>query len=145
MAGFGAVDSMHSGMRSHPRTPEKLSDRVKLYEVLEDMRYRDNELEYEYDFGDCWTHEVVVTGRTQHSEHFVCTGGEGHPCAEDTGGVHGWIELVAAYKAVRPTEEQREKRKWFEMRCSNRDQGGLAGERVKQWDKGLVNRLLARL
>lgn len=142
---FGAVDSMHSGTRSHPRTPEKRSDKLKLYEVLEDAQYRDNGFEYEYDFGDCWTHEITVTGRTKHSDIFVCIAGEGHPCAEDVGSSPGWNKLVEAYKATRPTEDQREKREWFETQCSNRDRGGLAGDRVKQWDKQLVNRLLAQV
>jgi hypothetical protein len=145
MGGFGAVDSMHSGARSHPRTSEKASDKVKLHEVLEHAEYRGNSLEYEYDFGDCWTHEITVTGRIAHSNTFSCTAGEGHPCAEDAGGVHGWMELVEAYKTARPTKEQREKRKWFETMCSNRDSGGLAGTRVEQWDQRLVNRLLAQV
>jgi Plasmid pRiA4b ORF-3-like protein/MYND finger len=145
MGGFGAVDSMHSGMRSHPRTPEKVSDKLKLYEVLEHADYRGNSLEYEYDFGDCWTHAITVTGRTRRSNTFSCTDGGGHPCAEDAGGVHGWTKLVEAYKAARPTEEQREKRKWFETMCSNLDRGGLAGAKLEQWDKTLVNRLLARV
>lgn len=145
VGGFGAVDGMHSGLRSHPRTPEKPSDKLKLYEILEDARYRGNELEYEYDFGDCWTHEITATGRTGQSDQFVCVAGEGHPCAEDVGSARGWKQLIEAYKAARPTEEQREKKNWFETTCSNRDRGGLAGDRVKQWDKRLVDRLLAQL
>jgi len=142
---FGAVDNMHSGRRSHPRTPEKGSNKIKLYEVFQNVQYRGNDLEYEYDFSDCWTHKITVTGRTMHSGHFVCVAGEGHPCAEDAGGLHGWMDLVEAYKAMTPTKEQREKREWFETQCSNQDRRGLAGDRITQWDKELVNRLLAQL
>jgi hypothetical protein len=42
--GFGAIDDMHSGMRSHPQTPKKRSDKLKLYEMLEDARYRGSDL-----------------------------------------------------------------------------------------------------
>lgn len=143
--GFGAIDDMHSGMRSHPQTPEKRSDKLKLYEILEDARYRGSDLEYEYDFGDRWTHAITVIGRTDHSTTFSCIAGEGHPCAEDAGGFSGWKELVEAYRTARPDEEQREKKEWFETRCSNQDRRGLAGERIKQWDKGLVNRMLAQV
>jgi hypothetical protein len=143
--GFGAIDEMHSGMRSHPQTPEKRSDKLKLYEILEDTRYRGSDLEYEYDFGDCWTHAITVTGRTNHSTTFSCIAGEGHPCAEDAGGFLGWKELVEAYRTARPNEEQREKKQWFETRCSNQDRQGLAGERIKQWDKRLVNRILTQV
>ena len=145
MGAFGAVDNMYSGMRSHPRTPEQSSNQTKLYEVLENSKYRGNDLEYEYDFGDCWTHKISVIGRTEHSNIFVCTDGEGHPCAEDAGGAKGWNNLVEAYRTVSPTDDQREKKEWFETICSNRDQGGLPGDRVKQWDKRLVNRLLAQI
>jgi hypothetical protein len=145
LGGFGAVDDMYSGMRSHPQTPEKRNDKLKLYEILEDARYRGRGLEYEYDFGDCWTHAITVIGRTDHSTTFSCIAGEGHPCAEDAGGATGWKKLVEAYRTARPDEEQREKKEWFETQCSNRDRQGLAGERIKQWDKGLVNRMLVRV
>lgn len=145
MGPFGAVDNMHSGRRSHPRTPEKSSDKLRLFEVLENAQYRGNDIEYEYDFGDSWTHKITVIGRTAHSGHFVCVDGEGHPCAEDAGGLRGWKDLVNAYRAITPTKEQREKMEWFETQCSNRDHRGLAGDRITQWDKRLVNRLLAQV
>jgi hypothetical protein len=119
--GFGAVDDVYSGMQSHPQTPEKRSDKLKLYEILEDARYRGSGLEYEYDFGDGWTHAITVIGRTNHSTTFFCIAGEGHPCAEDAGGFVGWKELVEAYRAARPDKEQREKKEWFETQCSNQD------------------------
>ena len=52
LGGFGAIDDMHSGMRSHSQTPEKRSDKLKLYEILEDARYCGSDVEYEYDFGE---------------------------------------------------------------------------------------------
>ena len=53
--------------------------------------------------------------------------------------------LVEAYKAARPNKEQREKKEWFETQCSNQDRQGLAGERIREWDRGLVNRMLAEV
>jgi hypothetical protein len=98
-----------------------------------------------YDFGDCWTHAITVIGLTGHSTTFSCIAGEGHPCAEDAGGFSDWKELVEAYRMARSDEEQREKKEWLETRCSNQDRQGLAGERIKQWDKRLVNRTLAQV
>ena len=143
--GFGAVDMIHSGSRSHPKTPEKRSEKVQLYEVFDKPEYQYLEVEYEYDFGDCWERAIILSGRAEHTDHFICTAGEGHPCAEDVGSARGWQQLKEAYRAARPSAEQREKMKWFETQASNSDPAGLAGNKVKQWDQGGVNRLLASM
>ncbi len=83
--GFGAVDMMHSGSRWRARTPEKKSKKVELYKVFDKPEYQDLEIQYEYDFGDCWEHENVLSGRAEHTDHFTCKAGQGCTCAEDAG------------------------------------------------------------
>lgn len=80
-------------------------------------------LEYEYDFGDSWSHTITVTGLAlaQHGQ-FVCTGGARRGPLEDSGGIGGYHEkcLILAdpkhpdyeeiadwYAAVAPDDPQR--------------------------------------
>ncbi|KAK3332742.1 hypothetical protein B0T19DRAFT_473560 [Cercophora scortea] len=65
---------------------------------------------------------------------------QGHPAAEDVGSHRGWEELKAAYRAVNPTSEQKDKREWFERMAANADLLGLAGDRVNFWDREQVNK-----
>jgi hypothetical protein len=73
----------------------------------------------------------MVTSYTWRLNTFSCTDKGGYPCAEDAGGVYRWTKLIKAYKVARPTEEQREKRKWFKTMYSNLDCGGLVGAKLK--------------
>jgi hypothetical protein len=54
---------------------------------------------YEYDFGDSWTHEVVVEDVTWAPyvlKHGVCLDGDGACPPEDVGGPGGYEEFLAA-------------------------------------------------
>ena len=95
---------------------------------------------YTYDFGDNWKHTLTVERRGDFTDHFVCLAGTGHPVVEDVSGVEGWKDLKAAYRAAQPTQEQRERREWFEKRARNADPRGLAGDRVNAWNMAQVNR-----
>ena len=139
------VDSMYSGLRKHPQTPEKKSHKIRLHEVFEREQYQGLLFEYEYDFGDCWRHDIKVIARTDATDFFMCTDGEGHGCAEDAGNTTGWEELKTAYRASDPTQEQKEKIRWYEEDASNRDRRGLGGGREREWAKGMINRKLAEL
>ncbi|KAI9825605.1 MAG: hypothetical protein M1819_000501 [Sarea resinae] len=133
-------------------TPEKHALQTRLSELFEDRSFADATIEYEYDFGDRWDHCITIVGREDTGEvrnistsGFICRDGEGHPCAEDVGGVDGWNELRDSYRAQSPTQDQIEKMDWFETSCSNMDPAGLGegGDRI--WDKDAVNRQLASL
>ncbi|KAL8661963.1 MAG: hypothetical protein Q9168_008326, partial [Polycauliona sp. 1 TL-2023] len=54
------IDFMHNGSRQHPQTPEKKASKVRLWEVLDKPAYQNLPLEYEYDFGDCWEHQIKL-------------------------------------------------------------------------------------
>jgi len=91
--------------------------------------------------GDNWEHRITVEGRAEATDHFICLSGTGHPVAEDVGGVRGWKVLKEAYRTQQPTEEQRERREWYEE-AINFDPRGLAGDRVNAWDMDEVNQRL---
>jgi hypothetical protein len=69
---------------------------------------------YDYDFGDGWTHSVVLetvvtTGKPLHKP--VCSGGERACPPDDCGGVHGYEELLKALEnPAHP--EHREMKRW---------------------------------
>jgi hypothetical protein len=54
---------------------------------------------YEYDFGDCWRHELVLERLLLGDESFrqMCVAGERHCPPEDSGGPHGFAELLNAF------------------------------------------------
>ena len=55
-------------------------------------------LEYEYDFGDGWVHDVLFEGllvKEKGSKYPKCLGGERACPPEDCGGVPGYYELLA--------------------------------------------------
>jgi hypothetical protein len=134
---------MHNPSRVHPETPEVGASKVKLGKILE--QYKGAPIEYEYDFGDCWEHEITMVGRAAATEVFVCTGGEGHGVAEDVGSDRGWQNLKKAYRAQRPTKDQKDKMRWFETQASNADRQGLGNGRDRLFDREGVNFKLARM
>lgn len=120
MGGKG-IDFMHNGSRQHPMTSEKKSVMIKLHEVLEKPIWKNKPFEYEYDFRDCWTHEITIVSRKPATDFFMCTDGNGHGVAEDVSHKGGWEKLKAAYRAQRPSKGQKDKTKWFEEQASNGD------------------------
>ncbi|MBR9975547.1 MAG: DUF1186 domain-containing protein [Bacteroidetes bacterium] len=62
---------------------------------------------YEYDFGDCWWHDVIFEGSAKAETGISyprCTGGA-EPCPpEDCGGIGGFGQLLAAYANPRGRE-----------------------------------------
>jgi hypothetical protein len=98
-------------------------------------------LQYTYDFGDNWIHELTVLSRQPTTPHFICTDGSGHGVAEDVK-PPGWAELKEAYRSRNPNKEQREHMKWFETQASNCDPDGLGNGREHSWSKAAVNEAL---
>jgi hypothetical protein len=99
--------------------------------------------EYNYDFGDNWTHEITVERRSPGTKIIQCLDGSGHGVAEDVN-YEGWGELKEAYRTSKPNKKQREKREWFERVASNANRLGLGGGREHFWDKDQINGMLQR-
>ncbi len=67
--------------------------------VIEYLSEPGTRIEYEYDFGDQWVHEVTLTGvapRVKGQRYPQCTAGERACPPEDCGGVPGYQALVEA-------------------------------------------------
>jgi hypothetical protein len=63
-------------------------------------------LTYLYDMGDDWEHRVAVAGTSEGTaEHAELLAGEGACPPEDSGGIYGFAELVAALRRVQAGEE----------------------------------------
>ncbi|CAL3969906.1 unnamed protein product [Diplocarpon coronariae] len=127
------------------QTPARDSATAKLFSVLDATEENGQTLSYNYDFGDGWKHIVIVSGRTTSSSHFVCLEGEGHACAEDVSGHSGWIKMLKAYDAVKPTSSQENPIDWSKNYASNKDPKELSGERKWMWDKESINTILSEL
>ena len=90
------------------------------------------QIDYEYDHGDSWEHQITLLGRATKNLHrvvaaddidgVICLGGEGHPCAEDCGGAPGWEGLKEAFKKPRGDPELKN---WYKTQCFNGDKKGL--------------------
>ena len=126
--------------------PHKSPSEVTLADIFEDEKYKDMQVEYEYDFGDGWLHVVELLGTAKKGTDgkIVCVAGEGHYVAEDAGGIDGWEKLKEAYEVPLDVEggEDQELRKWYEDMCSNGEKSGLD---VWRWDQEEINRDLALL
>jgi hypothetical protein len=76
-------------------------------------------IEYEYDFGDGWEHELAVEARTEAAvgqTYPVCTGGEGACPPEDSGGLSGYQQLKEIL-ADPSHEEHDEMRTWADSQA----------------------------
>lgn len=65
--------------------------------------------------------------------------------AEDCKGFRGWNDLKECYAVSQPSNEQKERRRWYEKMASNGDPKGLKGKRVEAWDQAKVNRDLLNM
>ena len=62
-----------------PRPLRKLSNKIKMYQVMADNKYRNREFLYVYDYGDGWEHQITSTGRVEQASHFCCGRWRGSP------------------------------------------------------------------
>jgi hypothetical protein len=86
---------------------------VVLFELLDAQRT--GTLEYEYDFGDAWTHLVEVMGPAELPAGTVrCIGGANRGPVEDAGGTYGYARFIEAL--AEPADEQhQELSDWYEF------------------------------
>lgn len=113
------------------RAETKAESEVTLADVYEKPEWKDKaEVEYEYDPGDGWNHQLALLGRATpgtnaqfcapDSVKIICLDGQGHPAAEDIGGTWGWEGLKEAFKHPRKAEN-REQIDWYKNVCLNGD------------------------
>ena len=86
------------------RAEEQMDEDIDAPDTYDERSYRINKLlqegdsfEYEYDYGDCWEHEITVEKIITPKEevHYpICTDGERACPPEDCGGTMGYEELL---------------------------------------------------
>jgi hypothetical protein len=68
-----------------------------------------DKIEYEYDFGDSWRHEILLEKILEYDsaiEYPICTGGKNNCPPEDCGGVYGYQNLVKIMKDPKHPEHK---------------------------------------
>lgn len=89
-------------------------DDVLLSELLPQKAQR-NRWEYEYDFGDCWKHEILFEGYPTPAADLtypVCLAGKRACPPEDCGGVWGYSDYLADRENASP-EELEDLEEWW--------------------------------
>lgn len=87
---------------------------VGLIELFNPASPGESAFEYEYDFGDSWTHQIDVIGTVELTAvTILCTGGSMRGPVEDSGGVHGYAN-VARVIGDPNHPEHRDAVFWFE-------------------------------
>ena len=87
-------------------------ERVPLDEVVTRAKQK---FIYEYDFGDSWEHEIVAEKflpLDPAAKYPVCRGGARACPPEDCGSFPGYMDILKALNAKKPTEEQEELLEW---------------------------------
>ena len=113
----------------HLGEDSKAESEITLADVYEKPEWKDKAaIEYEYDHGDSWNHQLVLLGRATPGTNaqvgapsdvkILCLDGQGHPAAEDVGGMWGWEDLKDAFKHPRKAEN-RERIEWYKGGCLN--------------------------
>ncbi len=88
---------------------------VRLIELFDAKSPGRSDLEYDYDFGDNWTHEIDVVGPAVLQENTItCVDGAMRGPVEDSGGVHGYANVVAVVSNPKHPEH-REAVEWLEL------------------------------
>lgn len=91
------------------------SAEVGLLELFDPSLPGRSPFEYEYDFGDSWTHEIDVVGPAElHGMTARCTDGAMRGPIEDSGGVFGYANVVRVVGDQRHPEH-REAVDWLEL------------------------------
>ncbi|KAI9730504.1 MAG: hypothetical protein M1834_005745 [Cirrosporium novae-zelandiae] len=124
------------------------SQKVNISVIFGSKEYahKDIEIDYLYDLGDKWSHDVEMIGQGYESANKAfCVAGEGHGPVEDAGGIEGWEIIKKVYAVNNPSLDDAALREWVEKDAPNRDPNGLGGAGPWIWDIEKVNRQLVNL
>ncbi|KAN0110820.1 hypothetical protein V8E51_007207 [Hyaloscypha variabilis] len=88
---------------------------------------------------EIWEHHVCLIGTAPPTALIECIDGLGHACTEGLGGPQGWKELLLAYDADDPNEEQQELQALYE---EHKNTEGLRGSLQRSCDMEKINNLL---
>jgi hypothetical protein len=86
-----------------------------------------------------WEHEIGIIGSAPVSDSVICTAGHGHGVMEDAGSIQGRQDVLEAYRALHPTQKQKDKMHRFEAQASNCDPLGLKNGGELRWNREEIN------
>ena len=118
---------------------------VVLFDLLDAQQAGPSTVEYEYDFGDAWTHTVEVMGPAQLPAAAVrCIGGANRGPVEDSGGTYGYARLIEAL-ADPSDQEHQELSDWYKFATGQDagtfEPGAFDGAALNSRLDGLAQRL----
>ncbi len=94
------------GIKVLPDHLQKISDHFSM---------KNKKAIYLYDYGDGWTHEVLLEGilTKDDVEYPICIAGERACPPEDCGGVWGYMDIIKVLKKGAKNEDERETLEWL--------------------------------
>lgn len=102
-------------MRAETGDGESLEDTT----LGQALRVANDELYFEYDFGDGWIHRITVESRhelkSEDSKYQVLDGQLRAPL-EDSGGLGGWHQKLEVYRSTKRNEDDENTVRWMEWR-----------------------------
>lgn len=144
---------IHDDLKDAYPDPDKVKQEAHytLADIYEGPEYAGKvEVSYEYDHGDSWRHSIAFLGKADPSfrklmqipndMQVICLAGEGHPCAEDSGGPGPWEELKETLKKKRGDADGM--KSWYKNVCANGEKKAFD---PYKWDILDVNDALAKV
>ncbi|WP_404290029.1 plasmid pRiA4b ORF-3 family protein [Glutamicibacter arilaitensis] len=110
-----AINWYDEHMRAESGDGESLEDTT----LGQALRVANDELYFEYDFGDGWIHRITVESRrelkSEDSKYLVLDGRLRAPL-EDSGGLGGWHRKLEIYRSAQRSEDDENTVRWMEWR-----------------------------
>ena len=92
------------------------------YTLSDLLKAEGDKMMFEYDFGDCWRHDVCVKGirsyKKREKPRIEFVDGKGKCPPEDCGGVRGYERLLEMVQKKRKSAEDKEELEWY---CIDKD------------------------
>ena len=107
-------ESVGSFMAFFARSQHRNSEKTSLEMVLQPKGER---LQFEYDFGDSWNHDLWVKGAREYAPGeepvIKLLKGQGECPPEDCGGVWGYADLLELIKKKRKSADDKDRLDWY--------------------------------
>lgn len=87
------------------------------YPISDIFKEKGDRIKFEYDFGDCWNHDIWLKGISEYQldepQKPILLKGKGMCPPEDCGGVYGYASLLEILSKKRKSAEEKEQLEWY--------------------------------
>ena len=87
------------------------------YPISDIFKEKGDRIEFEYDFGDCWRHDIWLKGISEYqpdeSKTLKLLKGKGMCPPEDCGGIYGYAYLLEILNKKRKSADDKDRLEWF--------------------------------